>query len=154
MCIRDRYANRIANLLLLDQPKPEHRIGICLDRSHDAIAAMIGIFKSGCAFVPLDPEFPRERLEMIANDAGIEHIICDQKYRYLFTDNDSDFQLIDLESEVMDLPSTAPQVEIAADQLAYIMYTSGSSGKPKGVQIEHALLASICPRILKKSGSR
>jgi amino acid adenylation domain-containing protein len=138
----DRYANQIANLILGTEPQHEQRIGICLDRSHDAIAAMIGIFKSGCAFVPLDPEFPRDRLEMIANDAGIKHIICDANYRELF--DHGEFQLIDLNEACADQSTTDPQVSIDPDQLAYIMYTSGSTGVPKGVQIEHAALATYC----------
>lgn len=138
-------ANRIAHQLLSFEPNREQRIGICLDRSFEAIAAMLGIFKAGCAFVPLDPEFPVDRLAYIVDDANIAHIICDENYCNLFVDHPRQpvlLSLADLQDQSQD--ETDPQLEIAPEDLAYIMYTSGSTGKPKGVQIEHRALATYC----------
>lgn len=138
------YANRIAHLLLGNETIREQRIGLCLDRSHHAIAAMIGIMKAGAAFVPLDPEFPVDRLAYIVEDAGIEQIICSDDYRELFI-GCKDAHLIDLEIDLATASTDQdPSVNVDPDQLAYIMYTSGSTGNPKGVQIEHCGLATYC----------
>ena len=140
-------ANRIAHYLLDQGVNAERCVGLCLDRSPDAIAAMLGIFKAGCAFVPLDPESPPERLAYMVDDAAIDHLFCDARYRQLLDNHDRDsLMLIDLHDDVFDAQFAAanPCHSISTDQLAYIMYTSGSTGRPKGVQIEHEALAAYC----------
>ncbi len=82
-------ANRLARRLLNDGYQKEDRIGICMDRSTGAIVSMLGILKAGLAFVPLDPEFPVERLEYIVEHAEIGTILCDEKYRHLYPNANS-----------------------------------------------------------------
>ncbi len=72
----NRKSNQIARYLLNRGFEREDRIGICMDRSALAIISMIGIMKAGCAFVPLDPEFPKDRLSYIVDDAGIKTVFC------------------------------------------------------------------------------
>ena len=74
----------LPGMLIQDGIQPEQKVGICLDRSVNAIAAMFGILKSGGAFVPLDPEYPTDRLEYIVEDAEIECILCEPKYASLY----------------------------------------------------------------------
>ncbi len=136
-------ANRVAHELLATGPVAEQRIGICLDRSFDAIATMLGILKAGCAFVPLDPEFPIERLAYIVDDAAICHIVCDAAYRHLFDRHANQPALLHVD-QVQTGTEANPDVKTAPNALAYIMYTSGSTGTPKGVQIEHQALAAYC----------
>jgi len=142
----NQRANQIARFLLNRAFLPEDRIGICMDRSAIAIISMLGIMKSGCAFVPLDPEFPKERLAFIINDASIQMIFCDSDYLHLVDTPGKDApELIDPHDEqlwmtdVENLSLTVPD-----NSLAYVMYTSGSTGKPKGVQIEHRSLTTYC----------
>lgn len=142
----NRRANQIARFLLDRSCEREDRIGLCMDRSATAIISMLGIMKAGCAFVPLDPEFPKDRLGFIVEDASIEMIFCDPKYLQLFevsSDNapifvdphDEQLWQSEIENVDLDIPETS---------LAYVMYTSGSTGKPKGVQIEHRSLTTYC----------
>ncbi len=166
----NRRANQLANFLLKRRLEPEERIGICLDRSTVAIVAMLGILKAGCAFVPLDPEFPVDRLAYIVEHASIRTILCDSNYRYLFpatglpaaglplvgesTENNrlqtapdscGALELLDPEDpRLWSASSESPDVLLSSDSLAYVMYTSGSTGKPKGVQIEHRSLTTYC----------
>ncbi|MEM9585753.1 MAG: AMP-binding protein, partial [Planctomycetota bacterium] len=144
--------------------RPEQRIGLCVDRSGEAIAAMFGILRAGAAFVPLDPEYPAERLAYMVQDAAIETIIADPRYQQQFAD---EFASLTTEESpethitwFSDTAASQASVDIAEardivrnaetakqlrpDSLAYIMYTSGSTGRPKGVQIEHAALAAYC----------
>ncbi len=139
-------ANQIARFLLKHGFQREDRIGICMDRSATAIITMLGILKSGCAFVPLDPEFPKDRLAFIVEDASIQLIFCDSAYRDLYDTSSTnaprfvdplDMQL--RQHEMEDLDAYIPETS-----LAYVMYTSGSTGKPKGVQIEHRSLTTYC----------
>lgn len=142
----NRRANQLAKFLL-DRPMAiEGRIGICMDRSANAIICMLGIMKSGCAFVPLDPEFPKDRLAYIVEDASIDLVLCDKRYRELFdqcSTNSPDFQ-DPCDPQLWLSDGTNLGIEISDNSLAYVMYTSGSTGKPKGVQIEHGSLTTYC----------
>ena len=142
----NRRANQIARFLLDRSYEREDRIGICMDRSATAIISMLGIMKAGCAFVPLDPEFPKDRLAFIVEDASIKMVFCDSDYLNLFeTSNDDASIFIDPHDEQLwQSEHDNVSVEIPEDSLAYVMYTSGSTGKPKGVQIEHRALTTYC----------
>ncbi|HBR98678.1 MAG TPA: hypothetical protein DD979_15085 [Gammaproteobacteria bacterium] len=139
----NQAANRIAHALEARGVTAEACVGICLDRSFHAIAAMIGVMKAGGAFVPLDPDYPSERLHYMLEDAAIRLVITQAEHAA---------QYAGLATTVLDIatdfPDTLPSDNLThapgADQLAYVMYTSGSTGKPKGVQIEHAALRAYC----------
>jgi len=141
------------------QPE-EMCVGICIDKSPEAIAAMLGVLKAGAAFVPLDPEYPIDRIAFMVEDAAISTIIAQSNHQEKIA-SFLDEQLKQQESSSgihwisSDDPtatnnsnghsnSTPQLVDIKPSDLAYIMYTSGSTGKPKGVQIEHAALAAYC----------
>jgi amino acid adenylation domain-containing protein len=137
---------------------PEICIGICVDKSPQAIAAMLGVLKAGAAFVPLDPEYPIDRIAFMVEDAAISTIIAQDNHQaniapYLekqFNKQCSPSSLnwissADPTSDIADTTNLSTHsVVIKPSDLAYIMYTSGSTGKPKGVQIEHAALATYC----------
>ncbi|MDZ4851346.1 MAG: amino acid adenylation domain-containing protein [Pirellulaceae bacterium] len=139
-------ANQIARFLLSHGFQREDRIGICMDRSATAIITMLGILKSGCAFVPLDPEFPKDRLAFIVEDASIQLIFCDSIYRDLYDVASTNApRFVDpLDSQLRVQDTDDLDVRIPEHSLAYVMYTSGSTGKPKGVQIEHRSLTTYC----------
>jgi len=117
-----------------------------MDRSANAIISVLGILKSGCAFVPLDPEFPKDRLAFIVEDASIQLLFCDSIYRNLFDAFSTDApRFVDPCDEQLNFHHDGDlDTDIPMDSLAYVMYTSGSTGKPKGVQIEHRSLTTYC----------
>ncbi len=166
----DYKADAIAVSLLRQGVRRGKCVGLCLDRSCEAIAAMIGVMKAGAAFVPLDPQYPPDRLQYMLRDAEINFVIGDPAYRELF-DSTSDqtapslslcwlspcgahSKSADVCAPVAGRPadsiptttrkSNETRPELRGDDIAYVMYTSGSTGKPKGVVISHRALTTYC----------
>ncbi|TWU48324.1 Gramicidin S synthase 2 [Rubripirellula reticaptiva] len=149
----DAMANAIAMRLRLTGIGPRQCVGMCVDRSPEAIAAMIAVMKLGAIFVPLDPEYPVDRLRYMVSDAAIATILGHPHYeepigKKLVGDEASLCQWINCDSAFVasDAVSETDLLfpSISPDDLAYIMYTSGSTGKPKGVEIQHSALATYC----------
>ncbi|MEC5271177.1 non-ribosomal peptide synthetase [Caldifermentibacillus hisashii] len=134
--LNDR-ANRLAHFLLEKGIDPEEPVGICLGKSLEMIIAILGVLKSGAAYVPLDPEYPSERLEYMLNDAQISHVITGKEYSSKLNDYTSQIYITGQNDVLKDYSKENPNVITSPDQLAYIIYTSGSTGNPKGVMIEH-----------------
>jgi amino acid adenylation domain-containing protein len=113
-------------------------VGICLERSVEAIAAMLAILKAGGAYVPLDPSYPAERLHFMLKDAAIAVVLTQSHWaNTLQTDRTI---VVCLEQEWDTIAQEANEnlsIPCTADQLAYVIYTSGSTGTPKGVMIPH-----------------
>ncbi|MCW8928794.1 MAG: amino acid adenylation domain-containing protein, partial [Gammaproteobacteria bacterium] len=141
-------ANQLAYYLLAQGIESETIIGVCMDRTSDMLVSLLAVLKVGCAYVPMDPNYPEERLSFILEDSNIP---------ILLTQTDL----------LEQLPASAPQnsmQKIAVDQrgllesfsianlgtlfsseqLAYIIYTSGSTGKPKGVMVRHRNVQNLC----------
>ncbi|MDB6063058.1 MAG: putative peptide synthetase protein [Verrucomicrobiaceae bacterium] len=115
-------------------------VGICLDRSLDMLAAMLGVLKAGAAYVPLDPEYPADRLQLMIDDSGLKTLLM------------ADALPADLSTHalpnVIDLKTIAVDGEIYAATVdaqapAYMIYTSGSTGKPKGVVVPHRTIVNF-----------
>lgn len=163
----DQQAEAMATLLHRQGVRRGERVGLCLDRSCEAIAAMIGVMKAGAAFVPLDPQYPRDRLQYMLRDAEINCVIGTPAYRELFlpptakSENLCWLNPCSVHSEGADacvhiaaqqadsIPRIPrkhdePRSELRGDDIAYVMYTSGSTGKPKGVVISHRALTTYC----------
>ncbi|MBN1141664.1 MAG: amino acid adenylation domain-containing protein, partial [Deltaproteobacteria bacterium] len=131
-------ANRIAHALIAAGIGPEDRVGLCLERGPDLVAALLGILKAGAAYVPLDPRYPEPRLAFLEADAKLQSIVTVKDLSDRFK---GDFLLIDgpgLEA----FPDTDPEVGVGPGNLACVIYTSGSTGAPKGVAVEHLPLVS------------
>src|SRR6185437_5191008 len=116
--------------------KREELVGIQLDRSEWLIIAIIGVLKSGGAYVPIDPEYPQERKKLIAEDTGIRVLITEMVSLFEVSYHKGEVLAVDIEMEEQGLseperPVTGPE------DLAYVMYTSGSTGIPKGVMVTH-----------------
>ena len=118
-------------------------VGICLERSCEMVAAVLAVLKAGAAYVPLDPAFPRDRLEWMCSDAGLALIVSEHALRGLLPPSGSVLWWEDEAGEA-ERPDVAPlAVPIGPDDLAYILYTSGSTGRPKGVMVPHRGLANL-----------
>jgi|GEM_PF-1096525 len=111
----------------------QQRVGIYLDRSLEFPIAILGVLKTGAAYVPLDPEYPAERVQYILEDARINTVITTDKLQKELDGTSAHILLIEDIKEV----SESPDVSVALDDDVYLIYTSGSTGKPKGVQISH-----------------
>ena len=99
---------------------------------------MLAILKAGGAYVPLDPSYPKDRLALIIDDAGLEMIICHSSQLSSLPEHNIDLISIDTDWENIDNENDAnPPSASNGDSLAYIIYTSGSTGKPKGVCVPH-----------------
>jgi amino acid adenylation domain-containing protein len=143
----DSESNKIANYLISRGLQKESLIGICLDRSIEMITGILGILKAGAAYMPIDPEYPSDRINFMLEDSGLKLILTDQK-----TFDNSDFlrsekgkEIIILDSRNIGLqntPTTSPDIIIKPADLAYVIYTSGSTGRPKGVMNEHGGLVN------------
>ncbi|MER7679403.1 Pls/PosA family non-ribosomal peptide synthetase [Streptomyces sp. NPDC096934] len=140
----DRQGNRLARSLMARGVRTGDRVGILLDRSPDAYAALLGVIKSGASYVPLDPAFPNERLEFIARDAGLRDVVTSSS----LSGRTRDLPCAVLETDrVRDrpaaLPESRPAVEIAPSSACYVIYTSGTTGRPKGVEVSHASIVNF-----------
>ncbi|HEX8906347.1 MAG TPA: amino acid adenylation domain-containing protein, partial [Longimicrobiaceae bacterium] len=134
-------ANRVAHRLVRLGAGPEVRIGVCVERTPDLLAAVLGIWKAGGAFVPLDPEYPAERLAWIAEDAALAVIVtAGDAANALDGYGAAIVRVDDITSEE---GGGEPEIDISPSHLAYVIYTSGSTGRPKGVEVQHASLANL-----------
>jgi len=133
-------ANAIAHELLQHGLKPEEGVGILMPRSTGAIAALLGVMKAGGVYVPLDADYPADRLRYIAADAGLRVIVVPEIG--LGTSHGlADYPELVVTGDWLSTPCEEVNVTRQGHDLAYILYTSGTTGMPKGVEITHASLA-------------
>ncbi|WP_146188357.1 non-ribosomal peptide synthetase [Methylosinus sporium] len=130
-------ANRLAHRLCRLGVGPETVVGICVERSLEMIVALLGVLKAGGAYLPLDPDYPSERLAYMIDDASPALALTQRSLRERLPDTvetlclDTDWASIEGESEAN------PVSRATAQNLAYVIYTSGSTGRPKGALIVH-----------------
>ncbi len=133
----DRRADHLAGRLRRLGVRAESPVGVCLERSPEAIIGILGILKAGGAYVPLDPAYPRQRLEFIVNDSGMQTVVSMRHLAArLPSAPTSHVYLDDRESHDAGIEGFEP-VAVNHRDLAYVIYTSGSTGTPKGVMVEH-----------------
>ncbi|REJ44215.1 MAG: amino acid adenylation domain-containing protein [Microcystis flos-aquae TF09] len=131
-------ANQLAHYLQKLGVKPDELVGICLERSLDMIVGLLAILKVGGAYVPIDPDYPQERISFMLQDTQVKIILTCESLQNSLPNHqtiviclDKDWQQINQASQE-NLNST-----VSADNLAYVIYTSGSTGIPKGVIVTH-----------------
>ena len=135
-------SNRIARRLLTLGAEPDMRIGVCVGRSAGMAASLLGVLNSGAAYVPLDPEYPEDRLAVVISDSRIGLIVADRASAERHADLFNGLSIVLIDGEDLAGEGAAPlAVEIHPHQLAYVIYTSGSTGTPKGVAISHGSLS-------------
>jgi surfactin family lipopeptide synthetase A len=130
----ERRSAQIAHALQAAGVQPDTLVAVYLDRSPEMLATLLGIWRVGAAYLPLDPAYPAERLAYMLEDAGIEVGISQQSLHE--TISDTPVKWLFIEQISADAPHQAEPVATLPAQRAYVIYTSGSTGKPKGVEIE------------------
>jgi amino acid adenylation domain-containing protein len=150
-------ANQLAHYLKRLGGGPERLVAICMKRSLEMVVGLLGILKSGSAYVPLDPSHPAERLEFMLADAQVSVLLTQES---LLEDGGSRMDDSDCRSSILSQPmqricldrdwemiaresDANPENTTTVDNLAYVIYTSGSTGQPKGVQITHKSLLNL-----------
>ena len=126
-------ANRIANALIKKGIKPNSNVLVMIHRNSNLIASILGVLKAGCAYIPIDLEYPQERIDYIYENSKADYIIADE-------DKENSLNVEELLKEEN---IENPDVEISPDSLAYMIYTSGSTGNPKGVMTSHKNITNL-----------
>ncbi len=131
-------ANQWAHYLRRRGAGPESLVGIMMERSATMVVALLGILKAGGSYLPLDPDYPAERLSFMLSDAGVEVLLTEQHLLERLPSTSASLVLVDAEREAIEQESRANPVSgVEADNLAYVLYTSGSTGQPKGAMLAH-----------------
>ncbi len=143
----DRRANRLAHRLRRLGVGPDVVVGLCLERSLEMVVGLLAVLKAGGAYLPLDPEYPDDRLAFMLADATPRLVLTDGRSRQRMPlpldrvlDLGGEWDRFSGEPEPE--PELAPAAGAGPDNLAYVMYTSGSTGRPKGVMISHRAIGN------------
>ncbi|MEV4664983.1 amino acid adenylation domain-containing protein [Micromonospora echinofusca] len=137
----DAAANRIGHHLRGVGVGPERVVGVLLERGVDLVAALLGVWRAGGAYLPIDPAHPAERVAAMLADAGATVVVTSTGHADRFTG--VELVLLDRDAErIAALPAEAPAGAPDPEHLAYVIFTSGSTGRPNGVQISHRGLAN------------
>lgn len=131
------HANKLANYLISLGVKTEDLICVCLERSVELMVAIYSIHKAGAAYLPVDPEYPVARLSMIISDSVPAFILTNKKSEKNIPEGARKIYLDNILTAPFSYDDKNPVTGVTSRNLAYLMYTSGSTGVPKGVMIEH-----------------
>ncbi|WP_445627743.1 amino acid adenylation domain-containing protein [Nostoc sp. DSM 114167] len=137
-------ANQLAHYLHSLDVKPDTLVGICVERSIEMVIGLLGILKAGGAYLPLDPEYPTERLRFMLEDAQVSVLLTQQQLIDKLPPNQA--QVVFLEevcSEIAQNNQHNLTTGVKAFHLANVIYTSGSTGRPKGVMVQHQGLCNL-----------
>ncbi|MFC1617491.1 amino acid adenylation domain-containing protein, partial [Candidatus Margulisiibacteriota bacterium] len=137
-------ANKLAWYLSKQGIKAEEKVGLYMNKSVEAVIAILGVIKAGGAYIPIDPNYPKERIEYMINDSGLKIILSQGS---IVKDLDS-FKIpkicVDKDwAKIKKEKTTNLKDRVKINNLAYIIYTSGSTGKPKGVMVEHTGVGNL-----------
>lgn len=146
----DDAANKLATHLRVLGANPGTLVGLCVERSVQMVVGVLAILKSGAAYVPMDPAFPKERLGYMAEDAELSFIITQSTLISLLPAHGA--KVIELDRLRLEDKRGDAARRGTADDLAYIIFTSGSTGRPKGVQIQHRAVVNFLNSMQREPG--
>jgi amino acid adenylation domain-containing protein/non-ribosomal peptide synthase protein (TIGR01720 family) len=136
-------ANQLAHYLQAASVGPEVLVGVMMERAVEMVVALLAVLKAGAAYVPLDPQYPRERLSFMLEDAGVSILLTQERLLDLANGAEARVVAVDREWSVISQASREnPQSSVCGDSLAYVIYTSGSTGLPKGAMNTHGAISN------------
>ncbi|MBS1808491.1 MAG: amino acid adenylation domain-containing protein [Acidobacteria bacterium] len=131
-------ANQIANFLRQQNIAPEAIVGICLERSMEMVVSVLAVLKAGGAYLPIDPNYPSERIAHMLSDAQVNLLLTRESLLSTLPPHEARIICLDRDWPYLQASATTnPATEITPENLAYVIYTSGSTGKAKGVLVTH-----------------
>jgi amino acid adenylation domain-containing protein len=134
----NEQANALAHHLLDLGVQPETVVGLCVERSIEMLIGILGILKTGAAYLPLDPHYPQKRLELMLADASVGFVVTQEHLVSRLPRKGAEIVCLDRDRERIQQQAVEnPGMHVLADNAAYLIYTSGSTGKPKGVVVTH-----------------
>ncbi|MGG4217920.1 non-ribosomal peptide synthase/polyketide synthase [Paenibacillus jamilae] len=140
-CELNARANQLARVLRAEGIQADHLVGMIMERSIEMIVGIFGILKAGGGYVPIDPEFPEERILYMLQDSHIKYVIAKPEMAVRVP---SDVQVISPDNHKLFAVKRSNLAGVCGpDHLAYVMYTSGTTGKPKGVMIQHSNVVNM-----------
>ncbi|HEX7242799.1 MAG TPA: amino acid adenylation domain-containing protein, partial [Longimicrobiaceae bacterium] len=140
----ERRSGRLARFLAGRGVGPDRRVGVCMERGHELVVAVLAVLRAGGCYVPLDPAYPAERLAYMLGDSGAAVLVTQAQLAGALPPTGAEVLCVDaLRERIAEEPAGPPLVEADAESLAYVIYTSGSTGRPKGVAMPHRALANL-----------
>jgi amino acid adenylation domain-containing protein len=150
----NKRSNQLAWHIISKNVAPGSVIGICIERSCEMVVSVLGILKSGCCYLPIDPSLPSERIDYMLEDSAAKFMISQESYRDKFQKFGRDeIVYIDNDRDIIGRSADGtPLLNTDNQSLAYLMYTSGSTGRPKGVKVPHQSVVNFITSMTKKPG--
>ncbi|WP_439415462.1 amino acid adenylation domain-containing protein [Larkinella sp. GY13] len=145
-------ANQLARYLTQEGVQRGDIVGIMLDRSPEMVMILLAVLKAGAAYLPLDPDYPADRLQFMLEDASAKTLITSEKYHHYLNTDTPEIHLETALRESKNHSKEEPEQIVEGNDLAYVLYTSGSTGKPKGVLIEHHNLVNFLWSMIQQPG--
>ncbi len=138
-------SNRLANLLLQKGLNRGDTVGVFADRSAQVIVSFLAVLKAGGVYLPLDPSYPKERLEYMLDDSGAAFLLTLSGLKDILPGGQRQTIVLDeLQEALAGISPDMPDIMFTAEDTAYVIYTSGSTGQPKGVEISHSGITNHC----------
>ena len=149
----EQQSNQLAHYLIAQGAGPNKIIGLALDRSIEMLIGLLGILKSGAAYLPLDPDYPAERIRYILQDAQVELLVSDQQAQQRLPSLETNIILLDTITDILAQYGTRPpHNNLSPQDSAYVIYTSGSTGQPKGVDVCHRNVVNFLLSMRQRPG--
>ena len=137
-------ANRLAHLLIDKGLTRGQIVGVNADRSAEMIVAFLAVLKAGGVYLPLDPDYPLDRLEYMLNDSRAAFLLTKSSLQDKAPQSNAVKILLDDQAAFAEQPAVNPGLDLKGEDTAYVIYTSGSTGQPKGVAVSHSAIANHC----------
>lgn len=139
----DELTDGVAADLRRHGVEPGARVGLCIDRSVALVAGLIGILKSGAAYVPLDPTYPRDRLEIMQQDGSLTLTLVGERHQEWIASTGATTRVWEELAAALGDRHEQIDIEIDPESAVFVVFTSGSTGRPKGVEMPHRAIANL-----------